>query len=60
MEALDLQDTNTSHGHIQIRPDARSAPEPMYIQNNPHIPPKDPSSSKIHKSPKFKRHTHMK
>ena len=53
MEALDLQDANTSHGHIQIRPDACSAPEPMFIQHKPHIPPKDPSSSKIHKESKI-------
>ena len=53
VEVLDLLDTNIYHGHIQIKPDARSALEPMYIQHNPHTFPKDPSSSKIHKESKI-------
>ena len=53
MEVLDLQDTNIYHDHSKIKPDARSALEPMYIQHNPHTFPKDPSSSKIHKESKI-------
>ena len=55
MEAPNLRDTNIYHGHIRIRLDAHLAPKPMRIQHNPHISPKDPSSSKIHKASKIKK-----